>query len=363
MQPRERVRQALAHHEPDRVPVDYWASPQFTPKLLAHFGLASQEELLGRLGVDLRYVLGPSYTGLELRAYPDGTSEDLWGVRRKTVTVVGPAFEWTYKEVVESPLAGATTPAEVAAYGRWPSPDWWDYSSLPEQCQRAGDHAVVLGADRLDRTAQLKTGFYLRGMEQFLTDLVLDPRLAEAIIGRVVEYYLEYNRRVFEATRGLADIFFMGDDFGMQQGPIVSPNAWRRFFRPGFRQFVDLAHRYGLKVMHHTCGSVRALIPDLIDAGLDILQSVQPRAAGMDLASLKREFGRDICFQGSIDIQHVMPHGTVEEVRDHVRRQLDAGKPGGGFIVCTAHDLLPDVPVENAVALFEAYREYGGYGP
>jgi len=362
MQPRERVSSALAHREPDRVPIDYWASPQFTPRLLARLGLASQEELLARLGVDLRYVHGPSYVGLDLRSYPDGTTEDLWGVRRRTVTVVGPGFEWTYREVVQPPLADAATPGEVEAYSRWPSPDWWDYSSIEDQCRRAAGYAVVLGADRLDRTAQLKTAFYLRGMERFLTDLVTDPKLAEAILRPIVEYYLEYNRRVFEAARGRADIFFMGDDFGMQQGPIVSPDLWRTYFRAGFRQFIDLAHEYDLKVMHHTCGSVRKLIPEFIDAGLDILQSVQPRAVDMDLAELKREFGRDISFQGSIDIQHTLPHGTPEEVRAHVREQMHAGKPGGGFIACTAHDLLPDVPVENALVLFEAYHEFGAYG-
>ena len=113
--------------------------------------------------------------------------------------------------------------------------------------------------------------------------------------------------------------------------------------------------------MHHTCGGVRPLIPDLIDAGLDVLQSLQPRAAGMDLGGLKRDFGRDLSFHGSIDIQHVLPHGMPAEVRAHAREQLEAGMPGGGFVVGTAHDLLPDVPVANAVALFEAYRDYGAY--
>ena len=361
MKARERVLCALSHAEPDRVPIDCWASPQFTPRLLGHLGLTSEEELLNQLGVDLRYVRGPSYAGLELRAHPDGTTEDLWGVRRRTVTVLGPTFQWSYKEVVESPLAGATTAAEVDAYPRWPSPDWWDYAPLPHQCRRHADYAVVLGADRLDRTAQVKPAFYLRGMERFLTDLVLEPRLAEAILRHITEYYLEYNRRVFEATKGLADIFLMGDDFGTQQGPIVSLDLWRKYFRPGFRRFVDLAHAYGLKVMHHTCGSVRQLIPEFVDAGLDILQSLQPRAAGMDLRKLKREFGRHISFHGSIDIQHVLPRGTPDEVRRHARQQLRAGMPGGGFIVCTAHDILPDVPTENVVALFEAYHQFGSY--
>jgi uroporphyrinogen decarboxylase len=111
--------------------------------------------------------------------------------------------------------------------------------------------------------------------------------------------------------------------------------------------------------MHHTCGSVVELIPDFIECGLDILQSVQPSAAGMDLGTLKREFGRDLCFHGSMDIQQTLPRGSTHDVREEVRRRMEAGKPGGGFIICTAHNLQPDVPVGNILALFEAYEEFG----
>jgi uroporphyrinogen decarboxylase len=122
-----------------------------------------------------------------------------------------------------------------------------------------------------------------------------------------------------------------------------------------------LAHRYGMKVMHHTCGAVRELIPEFIECGLDILQSLQPRAAGMNLAELKREFGRHICFHGSMDIQQTLPHGTPSDVRDMALRQMEAGKPGGGFIISTAHNIPPETPTENVIALFEAYKEFGGY--
>jgi uroporphyrinogen decarboxylase len=111
--------------------------------------------------------------------------------------------------------------------------------------------------------------------------------------------------------------------------------------------------------MHHTCGSVVELIPDFIECGLDILQSLQPQAAGMDLGRLRREFGRDLCFQGGIDIQGVLPHGTPQDVRDHVKHQIEAAGHDGGYIICTAHNLQPDTPLPNVLALFEAYEEYG----
>ena len=137
--------------------------------------------------------------------------------------------------------------------------------------------------------------------------------------------------------------------------------TWRRFFKDGFKAYIDLAHKYGIKVMHHTCGSVVDLIPDFIDSGLDILQSLQPKAAGMDLGRLKREYGKYIAFHGSIDIQETLPYGAIEDVREMVKERMSVGKQGGGFIICTAHNIQPDTPTENILALFEAYKEFRNY--
>jgi uroporphyrinogen decarboxylase len=153
----------------------------------------------------------------------------------------------------------------------------------------------------------------------------------------------------------------MGDDYGMQNGLIMSIEMWRRFFKPGFRKFIELAHSYGIRVMHHTCGAIEPLIPDFIDCGLDILQSIQPRAAGMDLIKIKREYGRYICFQGGIDIQKTMPYGTAADVTSEVINRLKTLAPGGGYILCTAHNIQADTPVENVLALYEAAGKYGRY--
>lgn len=356
MTPRERVLTALAHREPDRIPWDYWAAPEVTERLLAHLRLPDLEALLRYFDVDLRYVAGPSYVGQEFRVHPDGTVSDLWGVRRRKMTIERNGFRWTYKHVAVAPLEGMETVAEIDAYPHWPSPDWWDYSHVAEECARFPGYAVVNAGDRLDRTAQFKPMMYLRGMEQAYVDLRWNPEIADAILGHIREYFLEYNRRVFEAAQGRIDIFMMGDDFGTQTGPMFDVRTWRRFFKEGFRAYIELAHRYGIKVMHHTCGSVVELIPEFIECGLDILQSLQPGAAGMDLARLKREFGRDLCFHGSVDIQQVLPYGTRTQIWEMVRQRVEAGRPGGGFILGTAHNIQPDTPTENVLALFEAYR-------
>jgi uroporphyrinogen decarboxylase len=357
---KERVLAATNHQEPDRVPIDLWAASEVKGDLAAFFG-CDYESLLDLVGVDFRVVRGPSYEGLEMRSYEDGTSSDLWGVRRKLVTYGEGKRKGSYKEVVASPLAAMNSVDEIEAYPGWPSPDWWDYSQIAEQCRQYAGKCVVFAGDRLDRTAQLKTAMYLRGVEQIMMDLALSPELVDCMLARITAYYLEYNERVFQASEGEIDIFMMGDDFGIQTGPMMSIEMWERFFEPGFRAFIQLAHKYGIKVMHHTCGSVVKLIPKFIDAGLDILQSIQPRAAGMDLEKLKREYGQDLAFHGSIDIQQTMPYGTPQDVKREVQQRMKAGKPGGGFIICTAHNLQRDVPVENITALLEAYHEFGFY--
>ncbi len=357
----DRVRTALNHKEPDRVPWDLWATPEIEAKLISHLGLADLEALLRYLDVDLRYYRGPSYVGRELRKFDDGTSEDLWGVIRKSMKVDTGVYQWTYSHVVKSPLEEVESAAGIDSYPHWPSADSWDYSRVESDCSAFPGYAVVYAGDRLDRTAQLKPAMYLRGMEQIYMDMTCDPDIADAIFGHIRDYFIPYNDKVFAAAKGKIDIFMMGDDFGTQNGPLVGVEMWRRFFKPGFKAFIEVAHKHGIKVIHHTCGAVRDLIPDFIDCGLDILQSVQPRAHGMDLADLKREFGKDLSFHGSMDIQHTIPKGSREDIRAEVKARMEAGKPGGGFIISTAHNIQPDTPIENVLALFEAYGELGGY--
>lgn len=358
---RERALTAINHQEADRVPIDFWAVPEIMDRLQRHYGMSDEETLLQYVGVDFRVLRGPSYIGLEMRRHADGTVQDLWGVRRRMVTFGEGEKRGSYKELAFSPLDSATTVREIETYSGWPSPDWWDYSTIAEECAHSSGYCVVYAGDRLDRTAQLKTAMYLRGIEQIMIDLVQNPALVECMLEHINAYYLEYNRRVFEAAQGRIDIFMMGDDFGTQQGPMMSVAMWRRYFEKGFRAYIDLAHRYGIRVMHHTCGSVRPLVPLFIDAGLDILQSLQPRAAGMDLAGLKRDFGGDLALHGSVDIQRTLPFGTPDDVRAEVRQHLEVGKPGGGFIICTAHNIQVDVPLANVLALIEAYQEYTWY--
>ena len=361
---RQRVLDTIDRRSTDRIPIDYWAVEPVTTRLIEHHGLDDVDALLRHLQVDLRYVMGPSYSGQQFRVHPDGMVEDHWGVLRQPMAVggvdrAGRRWSWTYRHLHRAPLEALETVADIEAYDHWPTAGQWDYRPVADVFRRARRTgcAVVSGGDRLDRTAQLKPALYLRGTERFMEDLVLQPDVAQCIIEHISHYYLTYNERVFEAAGGNIDIFFMGDDMGTQHGLWVSVDMYRRFFKENFRRYNDLAHRYGMKTMYHTCGNVFDLVPEFIDCGLDILQSLQP--AAMDLARLKREYGRDLSFQGGIDIQNTMPNATPAEVAREVKARADVLGAGGGYIFGTAHNLLPDVPIENIVALFEAYLEYG----
>lgn len=363
MTPRERCRKAINFEEADRVSIDNWMVPEIKTRCMNYWGLDSEAELLDFLGVDVRDNYGPAYVGLAFKTHEDGTVEDLWGVRRRKVVYgKGTDHQGTYTEVAYSPLEKMKTVEEVNAYPRWPSPDWWDFSKVKEECAAWHPKYFILNkGDRLDRTAQLKPMMYLRGIQQTFVDLATNPKMVECIRDHVVNYFLNYNPKVFKASGGEFDMFMMGDDMGGQSGPMVGVPMWRRYFRDAFRKYCDIAHSFNLKVMYHTCGDVYALIPDFIDNGLDCLQSLQPTATNMDIKRLKKEFGKNLSFQGGMDIQQALPLGKPEDVRKMVKYAMDNAKKGGGYIICTSHNIQVDTPIENVAALFEAYHEYGAY--
>ena len=366
MDSRERTFLALNHQEPDRVPVDFWASSGTKEKIESGLGI-SYQAFLDLNDVDLRYIEGPAYIGPDLADDQGSTAMDIWGVQRRRVQVtlhdgVREDTE-TYREVSKSPLANMKTVDEILDYDHWPSADWFDYSVGEKQCRdvREGGRIAVFMGDRLNRIAQLKPAMYLRGMEQIFIDMVENPEIAGAIFQKITTFYLEYEQRIIEAAGGMIDILCTGDDFGSQNGLLISPSMWNTFLRDGFQKFISLGKDGGTHVMHHTCGSVYQIIPDLIECGLDILQSLQPEALDMGPAKLKAEFGKLLSFQGGVSIQRVLPRGKTQDVRDHVRSLFREMASGGGYIACTSHNIQADTPLSNIEALFEAYREFGRY--
>ncbi|MHC4170819.1 MAG: uroporphyrinogen decarboxylase family protein [Planctomycetota bacterium] len=362
MDSRERVLLALEHKEPDRVPIDYWATSEVNAKLLKQFDFSSQEQLLQHFDVDFRYIEGPKYIGPGQTIRQDGSQEDHFGVIRRSVLYGEGAGAGTYSEVVLYPLQEATSVDEIENYAKWPSPEHFDYECVRQQAAEAREtgKVVVFMGDRLNRCAQLKPAMYVRGVEQILMDVMTNTEIAKTIFHKIAEFYSEYARRTLEAAGGNIDIFFTGDDFGTQDNTFFPVDTWRHLLKEGFDRFVNIGHEFGCKVAHHTCGSVTQLLPDFVESGLDILNPLQPDCARMDYQKIKEQYGDRISFHGGISIQKTMPYGDSQDVRNEVKDRVRKLAGNGGYIFCTAHNIQADTPIENIVTLFEAYRQFGG---
>jgi uroporphyrinogen decarboxylase len=349
---KERALAALRHEEPDRVPIDYWATRETDANLFAALGLSSRREILDRFDIDFCYISGPTYIGPPLRRIDEHADVDIWGVtRRMKVVGVGPRAQ-PYENVLSHPLADAQTVADILDYPFWPSPDWFDYSVVAEQCRDCGDRYVMFMGDRLNRIAQLKPAMYLRGIEQILIDMMAEPEIFQAVIDRIAAFYAEYLQRILQAAAGGIDVLVTGDDFGGQESLLCKPSLWREMIQPNFRKFIDISHSYHVPVMHHTCGSVWTILPDLVASGLDILNPIQPDARDMDARRLKAAFGDRLTFHGGISIQKNLPFGTADDVRREVRDRLELFRDGG-YILAPAGAIPTDAPVENVVAIIE----------
>ena len=354
MTSRERVLAVFAGEIPDRVPVWLGASPEWKALAKRRAGLATDEDLALFVGDDFRRVharyAGPAeFSPDRVFVHPEATSRTPFGVERTG---------YGYGQPIEHPLAGARTVADIERYP-WPDPAWMDVSRVRDEALAWGGRYAILGGDW--------SSFYhdaidLLGMEGFMVAMVENPALADILLRRVVDYYFGVSLRVFEAAADVLDVFFIGNDFGTQNGPVVGEALFRRFFQPHLARLSALGHDFGLKVQLHCCGGFFPLIPAMIEAGIDALQSLQPDARDMAPAKLKAAFGGRIVFNGSIDTHHGLIAGTPDLVRRMTRETIAVMMPGGGYIASPSHDyLLPETRVENVFAFYETVREFGKY--
>lgn len=346
MNSRDRVLTAFAHEEPDRVPAWCGSSAEFWTKAIGELGL-DDEGLRVRFGDDFRRVTA-RYAGPQPTLVPGATSATVFGVQR---TGLG------YGQPLSHPLAEASL-TKIHEYP-WPDAARLDVAHLRSEAQAYGGQYAILGGDWSPFWHDL---IDLMGMETMYLKMFDEPLLVDTVIEYLVSYYLEASARAFDVAGDKIDVFFLGNDFGSQRGPLLSEAMFRRFLLPHLRRFVRLGHDYHLKVMMHCCGGFATLIPALIEIGLDGLHAVQPSCQGMDLKRLKTDFGRKMLFNGAIDSHHVLIEGTPEFVRQKTREVLEIMMPGGGYVAGASHDtILGETPVENVVAMFDAIREFGGY--
>jgi uroporphyrinogen decarboxylase len=353
MTSRERVLAAFAYEEPDHVPVWLGASPEFRELMRDHLGLPDDEALSIYIGDDFRRVFA-TYIGPEEHSpavslrYPDATYRTPFGVER---------HGYGYGMPLNRPLRHADSVSDIHDFA-WPDPKWQDVSRIREDILQYDGQYAILGGDW---SPFWHDALDLLTFEKLSYMFYDNPEMVDTLLTHLVDYYLGVSRRVFEAAGDLMDIYFIGNDFGGQIGPLIGEKVFRRFFVPQLRRLTDLGHDYGLKVLLHCCGGFQPLIPAMIEAGLDGVQSLQPTCRGMDPADLKANFGGKILLMGGVDTQ-LLIEGTPELARAATRRVLDIMMPGGGFICSPSHDyLLPETPVQNVAALFETVKDFGSY--
>ena len=348
MKPKERVLRSFSHKTPDRVPLDYVAVPEVNNLLMERLALPDLEALLRRLQIDFRHLdkwgtMVPEYVGPDFLRHADGTTEDIWGCRVKTVEYRPGCF---YEEWVNPPLAKAASVREIEKH-RWPDPDWYDFSRVADFCRRHDEYCLVGG-----RGATLDMVGFFRGMEQAMFDLYDNPILAEAITDKIFEFQYEYNRRLLAAAGGQLNILFFSEDMGGQNSLVVSRKMLQKYVFPKLKKYAELAHRNNALAMLHSDGAVREIIPELIDLGIDIINPVQPECPGMEPAGLKKDFGDKICFHGVLDSQKLLPFGTPREVAEEIKRLAEVMGVNGGFAISPNCGFQVDVPVENILKVY-----------
>jgi uroporphyrinogen decarboxylase len=361
---RDRILKAVDHVQPETTPVNI-SNLYGVERWYAHFGVSDGPALRSRLGLDVEYAR-PVYHGV----YAD-QGLDIWGTPLQGV--FGADGSGYSGERGGYPLSEATSIAEIERH-RWPTPDEFNFDAAarvlraipPEKARRLDCKYAMLQPGKEPHECQdggswlplLCSLFNLFGLERTLVNLRIQPALIDAALAKLSDLLLEFTRRALEATRGLADFYFFGDDFASQRGMMLSPELWRRFLKPVYRDLFAAIKRYGVRVWFHSCGQFTPVLPDLVDIGLDVWETVQLHLEGNDPRRLKRDFGRHITFFGGICTQRTLPRGTPEKVQAEVRERIRVLGEGGGYICGPDHGVMPDVPIANVLAMIEAARAY-----
>ena len=377
MTSRERVQMALNHEEPDRVPLDIGGGSSSSivvegyENLKRHLGVYSESKILNRvfrvarLDNALLRRLGsdchPLGVGPPQKWSPppseSGSFIDIWGLQWKETYYSQGCF---YHELMNSPLAGAGID-DLETYP-WPDPLDPGYTAgLADQAKMLYEQTeyAIVGDGGFKSFWEL--GYLLRGYDAFLMDLIMNPDFVHALLGKLCEINLAATERFLDIAGPYIQVFRTADDVATQKGPLLSPEMYRRFIKPLYKRYYDLIKsKTDAKIFYHSCGNVMDLIADFIDNGLHIINPVQVSAMP-DTALLKKRFGDRLVFWGGVDTQRVLPVGSAQDVEQEVRLRIRDLAPGGGFVLAAVHNIQPDVPPENILAMTEACRKFGRY--
>ncbi|MGC9469362.1 MAG: uroporphyrinogen decarboxylase family protein [Anaerolineae bacterium] len=345
MTPRERWLAVLKRSTPDRLPMDYWATPEATQALMAYLQTGTLEEMYAILHIDPLVTMGPRYVGPPLE--PD---MDIYGCRFRDVDY----GTGVYRECIGHPLAEFNTVEQVQDAYTWPTADWYDYSVIPSQVDGKEAYPVRGGGSE-----PFLVYCHLRGLEQAFMDLVLNPELVHYCLDQLFDFCYENTLRIYEAVPGRVNVSYVAEDMGSQTSLLFSPQQIHEFLIPRMKRMIDLAHSSGAYVFFHSDGAVRRIIPDMIEAGIDVLNPIQWRSTGMGRTELARDFGDHLIFHGAVDNQQTLPFGTTADVEAEVLENIAVLGQDGGYILAPCHNIQANTPPKNIVMMYETGYRHG----
>ena len=352
MNHRERILATLNRQPVDRPPVDIWHTPEVVASLQRHFGVNEEFAMWKALDVDkivwvfMDYLSASGDSAGSQVGAKAGGSRTMWGVPLKPME----SGEAHYDEFGEAPMKDVESAADVEAYPWWPDPARFDYEGADRAARKAVQDYAVIGP----WVSFFEIYCQMRGLEQSMIDLALDPDLVDIILDRIEAIQTEMMKNFFRRSGDALDLVFISDDIAGQTSLLMSPTSWERHLKPRMERWCNLVHDHGLKVFYHTDGAAEPLIAPLIECGIDVLNPIQHVCPGMDAASLKRKYGDHIIFHGGVDNQKVLPFGTPDDVRAEVRSlRQSLGSDGRGFICSSCHNIQAGTPVENILAMVE----------
>lgn len=342
MLPRDRVMSSIKNQKTDRVPLDFWATPEMWEKLKSYFGTTHKSKVLEKLHVDVRDYR-PQYIGSPMRVLDDGSYYEPMGTHRR---IVKNEYN-SYDEYASFPLAYAQTVHDLKRY-EWFSPEDYDYYGFSEMIGNIHDTYCT----KMMVGGLFELAWALRGYEQFMMDMALAPEIPHYIMQKITDFYCEYIERSMSVAGEKIDIIFSYDDIACQRGMLISVNMWKEFIKPYHEQMNRSAKKFGKKILYHTCGNIYQpeVLKGLVEMGIDILNPIQ-MCTEMPLIQLKKEYGDVLRFHGGMDIQKVLPFYTPDQIREEVRRLTDV--LGTGFILASTHYIQNDTSVENVIAMYE----------
>jgi len=383
MNSRERLLKTMDHREPDRVPFDLGGMQATGIHIVAYRNLRRalslpmvelkmcdviqqlalpDTDIVERLGIDVRGLYPLNSHNWRVREEDAGDYwkyHDEWGITHHRLKPDG-----LYYSIVQVPLPNSDVSVQDIEHHPWPNmTDPQRIAGLRELAQHYRESGC--GVMLKDPFAGIfEMAQRIVGMENLLIMLASGNKTANALFDKLLELKLSFWETALPQLAEFVDVICQVDDYGTQTSQIISPGMFREWIKPRLKVLMLSVKRLApsAKLFFHSCGNVRPLIPDFIEIGVEILNPVHISAMRMEPIGLKRDFGSDLVFWGGgVDTQGILPAGTPQEVKDHVRRNIDALAPGGGFVFSTVHNIQADVPPQNIIAMWEALQEYGAY--